>query len=105
MSEEKIKLNVDFSLYTTSDFNRKSPGVHFVKNSQKEEIAPIPGIIREVSVREGSKIEKGDTLYIIEAMKSYNKILSEYRGRIIALKIKEGDKVKKGDIVLYRSDN
>ncbi len=105
MSEEKINLNVDFSTYLTCDFKRKSPGVHFAKNSQREERAPIPGIIREVFVREGSKIEKGDTLYIIEAMKSYNKIVSEYRGKITAVQISEGDKVKKGDIILYRSDN
>lgn len=105
MINEKIELNVDDSFYITSDFKRKNPGVNFEKNTQKEEKAPIPGIIKEIFVREGSRVEKGDILYVIEAMKSYNKIFSEYRGKVMALKIKPGDKVKKGDVVIYRSDD
>ncbi|MBN1149680.1 acetyl-CoA carboxylase biotin carboxyl carrier protein subunit [candidate division WOR-3 bacterium] len=104
MIEDKILLNIDETLYETCDFKRKSPGVSYEQNTKTEERAPIPGIIREIFVREGSTIKKGDPLYVVEAMKSYNKIISEYDGKVMSVAIKSGDKVKKGDIVIYRRD-
>lgn len=44
----------------------------------------------------GSKIKKGDTLCIIEAMKLMNEIESEFDGEVIEILVKDGDMVDYG---------
>ena len=47
----------------------------------------------------GSKVKKGDTLCIIEAMKLMNEIKSEYDGEIMAMLLKKDE-----DMVEYGMD-
>jgi oxaloacetate decarboxylase (Na+ extruding) subunit alpha len=48
-------------------------------------------------VIEGSTVEKGDTVCILEAMKLFNEIQAPFKCKIIRLLIENGVKVKKGD--------
>jgi biotin carboxyl carrier protein len=67
--------------------------------SEKEVKAPLPGIIIDVFVSEGQKINVGDTLVVIEAMKMENEIPSEYSGTVEKIFVKKGDTVE-GDQIL-----
>lgn len=62
--------------------------------------APLPGIVFKILVKEGDTVKIGDTLFILEAMKMENNILSEKSGIIRSLKIKEGDSVFQGDTMM-----
>lgn len=50
----------------------------------------------EAFVEIGSKVKKGDTLCIIEAMKLMNEIESEYDGEIVEILVKDGEMVDYG---------
>jgi len=46
-------------------------------NSQKEVVkAPIPGTITQILVKEGDTVKKDQELFILEAMKMRNRILT-----------------------------
>ena len=62
--------------------------------------APMPGMVLKVFVSEGMKINKGDNLFILEAMKMENIIKSPADVTVKTVKIKHGDKVEKGQILL-----
>lgn len=47
-------------------------------------------------VEVGSKVKKGDTLCIIEAMKLMNEIESEFDGEIVEILVKDGEMVEYG---------
>lgn len=47
-------------------------------------------------VLEGDKIEKGQTLCIVEAMKLMNEIESEFSGKVLEVLVKDGDTVEYG---------
>ena len=47
-------------------------------------------------VKKGSKVKKGDTLCIIEAMKLMNEIESEYDGEIVEILVNDDDMVEYG---------
>jgi oxaloacetate decarboxylase (Na+ extruding) subunit alpha len=51
-------------------------------------------------VIEGSTVEKGDTVCILEAMKLFNEIQAPFKCKIIRLLIENGMKVKKGDALM-----
>jgi biotin carboxyl carrier protein len=62
--------------------------------------APMPGLVLKVFVEEGASVQKGDNLFILEAMKMENIIKSPTDAIIKSVKIAPGDKVEKGQILL-----
>lgn len=50
----------------------------------------------EPFVEVGSKVKKGDTLCIIEAMKLMNEIESEFTGEVVEILVKDGEMVDYG---------
>lgn len=58
--------------------------------------SPLPGVILEVSVKEGDAVKKGQKLLVLEAMKMENVIESSTDGKVISLKVNKGDSVLEG---------
>lgn len=56
-------------------------------------VSPMPGKVLKINVSEGEKVNKGQVLLIVEAMKMENNILSPADGVIDKLLVKEGDMV------------
>ena len=66
----------------------------------KKVLSPLPGVIIEVSVKEGQAVKAGQKVAVIEAMKMENEIAAECDGTITAIHISKGDSVLEGaDIV------
>jgi oxaloacetate decarboxylase alpha subunit len=62
--------------------------------------APLAGNIFKVLVSEGDKVEAGDVVIIMEAMKMETEIRAVNAGEITALHIREGDSVTVGQALL-----
>jgi len=62
--------------------------------------AVIPGKIRKIYVKKGSKITPEKLLIEIDAMKMYNKVFSSIKGKIKSINVKEGDKVAKNELLI-----
>ena len=62
--------------------------------------SPLPGVIIEVSVKEGQSVKAGQKVAVIEAMKMENEIAAPKDGTITAVHVNKGDSVLEGaDIV------
>lgn len=59
--------------------------------------AAMPGIVREVLIEAGAKVEKGQPLLILEAMKMQNEIGAPAAGVIKTLHVREKQAVGTGD--------
>jgi len=59
----------------------------------------MTGSIWKVLVEVGQRVEEGETLIIIEAMKMEIPVTVLDSGRVVEILVKEGDMVKDGDIV------
>jgi biotin carboxyl carrier protein len=62
--------------------------------------APIPGLILDIPVKVGEKVEAGDTIIIIEAMKMENNIVSDVAGTVREIKMQKGSHVKTGELIM-----
>lgn len=58
-----------------------------------EILAPMPGTIFKVNVKEGDDVVEGQELLILEAMKMENPIVSTAAGKVKEIKVAEKDKV------------
>ena len=62
----------------------------------KDIVSPLPGVIVEVSVKEGQSVKAGDKVAVIEAMKMENDIVADAAGTVSAIHVSKGDSVLEG---------
>lgn len=62
--------------------------------------APMPGLIREIKVKEGDAIQAGDAVLILEAMKMENILKAPAPAVVKSIKVQSGDKVEKNTILV-----
>ncbi|MBO6220803.1 MAG: biotin/lipoyl-binding protein, partial [Bacteroidales bacterium] len=58
--------------------------------------SPLPGVIIEVSVKEGQAVKAGQKIAVIEAMKMENEIKADVDGTVTAILVNKGDSVLEG---------
>ena len=66
----------------------------------KPVVAPLPGTINDIKVKVGDKVNAGDTVVILEAMKMQNNIEAETSGTIASINVNKGDAVMEGDTLV-----
>ena len=62
--------------------------------------APMPGLVLEMLVKEGSEVKKGDALFVLEAMKMENIIKSPGDAVVRKIMIKKGMAVEKNQVII-----
>lgn len=62
--------------------------------------APMPGMVSEVAVEVGQKIEDGDKLVVLEAMKLLTSIASNQAGVVKEILVEQGDAVDSDDLLV-----
>ncbi len=84
------------TLLTKKFINRKS----YTPNNPNEVFAFIPGIIREIFVKKGQEVKKGDNLLILEAMKMKNLIRAPFDAKIKSVNVEIGKMVTKNQLLI-----
>ncbi len=62
--------------------------------------APLPGTINAINVKVGDKVNVGDVVVVLEAMKMQNNIEAEYAGTVTSILVNQGDTVMEGAVML-----
>jgi oxaloacetate decarboxylase alpha subunit len=69
-------------------------------NIQNGITAPLAGNVWKIEVTQGQRVEEGDLLLILEAMKMENEIVADRDGTVEQLLVQEGNKVAVGQVLL-----
>lgn len=62
--------------------------------------APMPGVLLRVAVNEGDRVEAGDILCVLEAMKMENEIVAPKAGTIAGVNVKSSQSVNTGEVLM-----
>ncbi len=84
------------TLLTKKYLNRKN----WQPADPKQVLSAIPGTVRQIFAKEGKKIEEGEILLELEAMKMYNKILAPMSGIIKTIHVKTGERIPKDTLMI-----
>ena len=60
----------------------------------------MPGLIVRIEVDEADRVEQGQGLVIIEAMKMENELRAEAAARVERIHVSHGDAVEKGQLLI-----
>jgi len=63
-------------------------------------LAPMPGKVVRVLVKEGDAVDIGQGLIVVEAMKMQNEMKASRAGRVVEVRVGEGDTVSAGDTLM-----
>jgi biotin carboxyl carrier protein len=63
-------------------------------------VAPMPGLVVEVKVSAGDRVEAGQAVAIVEAMKMQNELSASTPGVVSEVHVKSGDAVASGQTLL-----
>ena len=86
---------------TPLEEQKKVESKRIVNNDgNKEVVSPIQGQVTNVKVKVGDKVQKGDVLVIIEAMKLENEVVSPFEGQIAEILVSKGQNVKAKDPII-----
>ncbi|NTW44582.1 MAG: biotin/lipoyl-binding protein [Anaerolineaceae bacterium] len=72
--------------------------------TSKSVVAPIPGVIDSIKVREGDTVKIGQELLVLEAMKMKNIIRATREGNIARIYVSVGDQVPHSHVLLDFAD-
>lgn len=73
---------------------RKTNRIRSASSASSGELrAPMPGQIVDVRVEEGAEVKKGDTLLVLEAMKTQQPFAAPFDGRVKRLPVAKGQQV------------
>ena len=62
--------------------------------------APMPGAIRRIQVTIGERVDKGQPLLILEAMKMEHTIPAPIAGRVVEVLVQTGQQVRAGELLM-----
>jgi methylmalonyl-CoA carboxyltransferase small subunit len=62
--------------------------------------SPVSGIVASISTQPGQKLQVGDVLLVLEAMKMETQVTAPISGQIAAIKVKAGDSVQSGQVLV-----
>jgi methylmalonyl-CoA carboxyltransferase 1.3S subunit len=70
-----------------------------VANEEKVCRSPIAGIVVRIAAQPGQRIQPGDILIVLEAMKMETNITAPMAGKLSEIRVKQGDSVQSGQVV------
>src|SRR6185437_2846380 len=66
--------------------------------------APMPGLVSNVLVEEGTEIQRGQAVVVLEAMKMENDLPAPRAGVVKSLRVSKGQTVNQGDLLVVIGD-
>jgi len=83
--------------HRSAPLDAERPGAH--GHDRDSVIAPMPGKIVRVLVTPGDRVEPGQGIIVVEAMKMQNEMKSRRAGRVASIPVSVGDTVAAGAIL------
>jgi len=74
---------------------------HVEAEGRQQIVAPMPGKVVRLLVKAGDRVEAGQGLFVVEAMKMQNEIRSPKNGIVERVLAKEGQAVNAGEVLAW----
>ena len=104
--KKRVELKINGNIYQAKLTNKidellKQLGMDDIICSNIKELkAPMPGLVLDIMIESGNKVEKGEPLFILEAMKMENILKSPTDGVIRKVYVDKKDTIEKNQVLV-----
>lgn len=63
-------------------------------------ISPMPGVVKNIAVKEGQQVFEGQEICVVEAMKMQNKLVASKAGKVAKINTQIGATVEEGKVLV-----
>jgi biotin carboxyl carrier protein len=63
-------------------------------------ISPMPGVVKNIAVKEGQQVIEGQEICVVEAMKMQNKLVASRSGKVAKINTQIGATVEEGKVLV-----
>ncbi len=77
-----------------------APAAAPVAGGPQTVVAPLPGTVKQIKVKPGDKVKRGDVVLTMEAMKMENNICAEGDGTVKSVHVHTNQQVNQGDVLV-----
>jgi len=95
-TDRGIEVSYGGAVYVFAPATERSP-TRKPEASSGELVAPMPGVVADVSVEEGQEVAAYQTLAVVEAMKVMATVEAPFAGVVSRVHVAKGQQVKLGD--------
>jgi biotin carboxyl carrier protein len=102
-SEDQIRVNSETYSVTVMDEQIQKLIKASPEKFHKKELAVkavMPGLVIDVTVKEGDSVKAGDALLVVEAMKMQNEVKTPREGVVKKILVQQGKTVNSGDTLI-----
>jgi biotin carboxyl carrier protein len=102
-SEDQIRVNSETYSVTVMDEQIQKLIKASPEKFHKKELAVkavMPGLVIDVTVKEGDSVKAGDALLVVEAMKMQNEVKTPREGVVKKILVQKGKTVNSGDTLI-----
>ena len=105
-AEKSFQVKVNGTIYSVTVKDKYDELLHqlgldkAMANQVSNIKAPMPGLVLNVLVGEGTAVKKGDALLVLEAMKMENILKSPADGTVKRISVKKGMAVEKNQVLI-----
>jgi biotin carboxyl carrier protein len=101
---KNYEVNTAFSSHNIQIIDTKAKYLRLKKGKDERQdnkiISPMPGKVVNIPVKAGSKLQAGDTIIIIEAMKMQNNYTVSSECEVKEVLVNEGDSIKANQLLI-----
>jgi biotin carboxyl carrier protein len=99
-NDELKTLVIEGAMYTTTFTKKFETREVYESPNINQIISFMPGSIIDILVKKGQKVEEGEIILILEAMKMYNNITMPFKGKIVKINVKKDEVIPKNHVIL-----
>lgn len=96
---ENIQAEEESKVKTNSESKKEAKTLSSASDDDSVK-SPMPGTILSVNVTKGDKVNKGQVLLVLEAMKMENEIISPKDGVVESVNVNKGENVESGALLV-----
>ena len=93
-------LTVESGRYKTMLTSKYVSREKYVPSDPKKIYSIIPGTIRKITVKKGSKVKEGEILFVLEAMKMMNNVMAPANGIVKTVYVEPGSVVPRAHLLI-----
>ncbi len=97
---ELQKLVIDGAIYQTTFTKKFENRPLYISPDTNKILSFLPGTIVDIFIRKGDRVEAGETILILEAMKMFNNVSMPFNGQVVKVHVKRNEVIPRNHLMV-----